>query len=205
MKLLLIGDVHGLVDKYNTLLKRHKPERSLQLGDFGFKQHHQWHRLNVNARKHKVLLGNHDDTNMLRSEHVTRDYGIDEPTDGYYMRGAYSIDRHRRTEGKDWWADEELSYSQCQQAIDLYAKHHPQYVLTHDCPEIARNNLFDIWQPTRTSQALQTMWEIHHPRLWVFGHHHRSVDVTIDGTRFVCLNELEAVWLDTDTLELTKP
>jgi len=36
----------------------------------------------------------------------------------------------------------------------------------------------------------------HRPKLWVFGHHHKSFDKVIDGTRFVCLAELEVMILD---------
>ena len=35
------------------------------------------------------------------------------------------------------------------------------------------------------------MFEKHQPKLWFFGHHHKSWTMMIDGTQFRCLNELE--------------
>jgi hypothetical protein len=36
------------------------------------------------------------------------------------------------------------------------------------------------------------MWETHQPELWIFGHRHVPFDQVANGTRFVCLAELEA-------------
>ena len=45
--------------------------------------------------------------------------------------------------------------------------------------------------PSRTRQAFDAMMSIHRPKLWIFGHWHRSRNEMIDGTRFICLAELE--------------
>lgn len=37
---------------------------------------------------------------------------------------------------------------------------------------------------------LQKMLEIHAPKVWVFGHYHKDWQSNIEGTKFVCLNEL---------------
>ena len=44
---------------------------------------------------------------------------------------------------------------------------------------------------SRTRQALDAMFDIHKPDLWLFGHWHDSQDRNVMGTRFICLNELE--------------
>lgn len=44
---------------------------------------------------------------------------------------------------------------------------------------------------TRTSQALQRMFEEHQPEYWLFGHYHMTRDFTIGRTKFTCLNELD--------------
>ena len=62
----------------------------------------------------------------------------------------------------------------------------------------ARFNRTKINDPSRTRQAFQAMFEAHQPDLWVFGHWHHSFDGVLDGTRFVCLNELEARTFDFD-------
>jgi hypothetical protein len=43
---------------------------------------------------------------------------------------------------------------------------------------------------TRTSQALQRMFEEWQPEYWLFGHYHRDMDFRIGRTQFSCLNEL---------------
>jgi hypothetical protein len=40
---------------------------------------------------------------------------------------------------------------------------------------------------------LEELFNIHKPELWVFGHYHVSRTVEEQGTRFVCLNELETL------------
>jgi len=40
---------------------------------------------------------------------------------------------------------------------------------------------------TLASNGLQIMFDMHRPKLWVFGHY------VIKGTRFVCLNELKTI------------
>lgn len=51
---------------------------------------------------------------------------------------------------------------------------------------------------TRTSQALQRMFEEHQPEYWMFGHYHLTRTFKIGGTEFTCLNEL-------DTKEVSLP
>jgi Icc-related predicted phosphoesterase len=70
-------------------------------------------------------------------------------------------------------------------------------MVTHECPESVAHQLFGVEGklkfdfPSRTRQAFQSMFEMHQPEVWVFGHWHESRDVVISGTRFVCLAELE--------------
>jgi hypothetical protein len=67
-------------------------------------------------------------------------------------------------------------------------------MVTHDCPESIARNLFlemKISFPSITRQALDGMLNIHRPNIWIFGHYHQSIDTVINGTRFICLNELE--------------
>jgi len=44
---------------------------------------------------------------------------------------------------------------------------------------------------TRTSQALQRMFEEHQPEYWLFGHYHASRRFFLGKTEFQCLNELD--------------
>lgn len=114
------------------------------------------------------------------------------------MGGGLSIDREMRREGADWWADEELSAPDLNILVGRYVGVRPKVVVTHDCPESVATRMCQAhrWRkldfPSRTRQALQSMFEAHQPDLWIFGHWHRSFDEVIEGVRFVCLAELEA-------------
>ena len=66
-------------------------------------------------------------------------------------------------------------------------------MITHDCPHEARKQLFGIDEKSITTNGLQAMFESHQPDLWVFGHHHKSKNELINGTRFICLTELETM------------
>lgn len=44
---------------------------------------------------------------------------------------------------------------------------------------------------TRTSQALQRMFEEWQPKYWLFGHYHLTSTFSIGSTEFQCLNELD--------------
>ena len=111
--------------------------------------------------------------------------------------GAYSIDRQWRTEGYDWWPDEQLSLPELNTLVDVYSTVRPRIMVTHDCPESLAPVMAAIgkfrydYVSNRTRQALQAMLEIHRPEIHIFGHWHFSLDKVIDGTRFVCLAELE--------------
>jgi len=113
-----------------------------------------------------------------------------------YVRGAFSIDRAHRTEGVDWWRDEELDLRQCHDLIDFVGVSKRgsgiRAVVSHDCPQSVNEHVFGHSEKSRTGQVLQRVLEICTPKLWVFGHHHRSVCETIGGTTFRCLDELEA-------------
>lgn len=193
-ELMLIGDVHGKLDEYWKLLQGFKGE-SIQVGDFGFKKHHQWHMENIDSEKHKVLFGNHDSTDFLTTTHSLGNWSYCEKRKLMTVRGAFSIDRINRTEGVDWWANEELNYMEFQEVLDAYIKYKPNVVISHDCPHSVRHSLFGITDKSITSNGLEGMFSYHQPKLWVFGHHHQSKDVNIKGTRFICLAELETLIL----------
>lgn len=200
--MLLIGDVHGLVNQYFKILQRCKG-KSLQVGDFGFKKHHDWllENKHINKDEHKILFGNHDYYPYLDKPYSIGDYAMHEGM--FCIRGAKSIDRHNRAEGLDWFPEEELNYRQFWELTDEYERLRPDIVVSHDCPKSVAQSLYGYYDTGRaadrsiTSDSMDAMFEIHRPKIWVFGHHHMSKDITIMDTRFVCLNELETVELKT--------
>lgn len=187
--MIIIGDVHGKINQYSDLLKYYKGESTIQVGDLGFKKHHEWHLKNLDSYKHKVNFGNHDDYTFLNEKHSLGNFSYKD--DIFSIRGAFSIDKVYRIESIDWWSNEELSYGEMQEAIDAFIKQRPSIVISHDCPHSVREYLFKITDKSITTNGLQTMFEIHQPNLWLFGHHHKSKEKVINGTKFICLAELQ--------------
>ena len=162
-RLLFIGDVHGKIKKYHDIIKS-TDCHTRQVGDFGFRKHHRWHIKNIDSSKHKILHGNHDDNKYVYAKHSLGDYHFDKNNNLFSVRGAMSIDRHLRIEGRDWWRNEELSYKQFGNAIDYFELCKPKITLSHDCPQSIREQLFNIKDKSITSNGLQAMFEIHQPK-----------------------------------------
>ena len=191
----IIGDVHGKVEQYKKIVCKanHEGHKTLQLGDFGFKEHWDWLprcKPRIEPQNHQIVMGNHDYTPYASvSPWSAGNFGYWEGI--FYVRGAHSIDRGHRLEGRDWFADEELTYIQGRDAMDQYMKLLPDVVVTHDCPQVIMQTLFGYSEKSNNRMLFEAMWEAHKPKLWLFGHHHQSKDINVLGTNFRCLNELE--------------
>jgi hypothetical protein len=218
--LRIIGDCHGKYDQYLHLAK--ESTYSLCVGDVGF-EYSYFERL-LDPEFGKFIGGNHDNyckqpcckdgcekcenrgfTFTKLSRHFLKDFGVWEVPDFgsiFYVRGAWSIDQDWRIRNVSWWEDEELTYQQCVNAIELYEKLKPEFVVTHTVPEsvipsVPFNKMFgDTIRGSRTEQMLENMYQIHQPLRWIFGHWH--VDwkkwfehpKTSKKTEFICLKEL---------------
>lgn len=202
MTITLIGDVHGKMEQYLEIASR--SEYTLQVGDLGFGGN--YIALNeLDSTKHRVLLGNHDDyLERHKYSHFLSDYGQSD-LNGikfFYMRGGYSIDWNRRVEGVSWWPEEELSTAKMYEAVELYSTLKPDVVISHECPA-SICDLVDgmktfsgrLITPSKTAQCLQAMLDVHRPKDWYFGHHHKSWGQYEFGTYFRCLAELEELTL----------
>lgn len=182
----IIGDVHQKIVDYFEIIQNE--DKTICVGDFGFSDEHNFHAKNISP-KHKINFGNHDNTEFLNFPHSCGNFGNHYGI--FTIRGAKSIDAHLRYAGVNFWHNEELSYTEGLSLIDQYTKELPNIVVSHDCPEIVRQSMFNIFDKTFTSVLLETLFEIHQPDLWIFGHHHQSKQVQINGTKFICLSELE--------------
>jgi hypothetical protein len=153
---------------------------------------------------HRFIRGNHDNPDACRRH--PRWIADGHVEDGMmFVGGTVSLDRAWRAEGFDWWPEEELDVAGLKRVIDLYAARKPRIMVTHDCPEeVASIVLTRIPRvrsdgpviPSRTRLAMQEMWAMHQPELWIFAHYHISFDNVLNGgreagTRFICLAELE--------------
>lgn len=194
-----IGDIHGKLRQYTALLD---VDESVQIGDFGWGWISETQTAQIDKRqatgKHRFIRGNHDDPSVCRDRPGwIGDGTFDAARSIMYVGGAWSIDVEYRTPGLNWWPDEELSLSDFSKITEDYARHKPRIMVTHDTPTSVAAALFFPFgtkkkqHPTRTAHALQHLFELHQPDLWLFGHWHESRKVLINGTEFRCLNELE--------------
>lgn len=204
MKITFIGDVHGQIDQLVSIVKicSVNNESCICVGDLGFEnavdriKHFLWMYFDM----FYSVAGNHDYYPIVKSYNpapylpnfnVFNCIGQCCTYQIFTVNGAESIDRHLRREGVDWFAEEELTYQEGLQAFDRYIEVKPEIVVSHDCPQKVMEKLFGYSEKSSTRQLLQAMFDEHKPELWIFGHHHKSIDVEIDGTRFICLAELE--------------
>ncbi len=218
-KTRFIGDTHGLKYELGLVLGNIPDDVTsvIQVGDMGvgFGQGDYWHESledMLQAVNGRFLRGNHDNPAQCKEMRTWIQDGRIE-NDVMFIGGAWSIDHQWRTMGVDLWEDEELSMHQFYGLISVYDKVRPRVMITHDCPLSVSNKLFiekgksfsKAQYRTRTGSALEEMFNIHKPELWLMGHWHCDTDEVIDGTRFICLNELSYVDVDMETLEVTWP
>ncbi len=194
----LLGDTHGNMTPIR--LGARLGLRMIHLGDLGFRA--SWLKASRIPNLH-VIAGNHDDIVAARETPIyLGDFGnLGEHLDGvegvFFLRGAQSIDRDLRVEGRDWWAEEELSDEELEGAIALYSRMRPRVVLSHESPSVVGHMLLGAdLIPSRTATALWRMLQLHEPERWYFGHHHVSWQRQVGNTSFRCLAIDEALDVD---------
>lgn len=208
-----IGDVHGKFRQYKRIIS--ECDRSIQVGDlgvgfFGLRGGEIKALANppfdaMSKGDHRFIRGNHDNPQSC----INHPYWIGDGesfTVGnsklYFLGGAGSIDRHYRTEGLDWWPDEELSRERLNIEVAEYIDLKPDVVVTHDCPDSIANEILMAFNESkfangsRTRQALDSMFYFHQPKYWIFGHWHKDMNFNSGGTNFICLGELSFLDLE---------
>lgn len=185
--MIIIGDVHGKYLKYYNIVRY--LDETIQIGDFGFGEAHEWHHQNLNPEQHKVLFGNHDDYKYLLAPHSLGNYGIYK--DFFFIRGADSIDKALRTAYKDWWPEEEMGWEDWNNCIKMFEEIKPSVVISHECPSSVKKNVHNILERSLTNRGLEECFERHQPDMWIYGHYHCSTTNVVERTTFICLNELE--------------
>lgn len=201
MSIIIVGDVHGYTKTYQKWLRQNldPSQRSIQIGDMGLG--FSGVGLDRLEENHKFFRGNHDNPEKCRAhKNYLGDYGYLPEDKLFWVAGAWSIDRAYRVAGVSWWEDEELSYQELDEAIQLYEGFKPRFVLSHEAPAKAANVLLasqlgpyfaakGACAQSRTAQALQIMLEAHQPEKWIFGHYHLDKEFYTPGfdTKFVCV------------------
>lgn len=195
--MLIIGDVHARFEDYKELIRGRSA--SFQLGDMGigFSTRSGKEPLsNVVIEEpgsHAFIRGNHDNPSACRDHpNYAGDFGV--IGDVFFIGGSFSIDHQFRTEGIDWWRDEELNYAKCHKALCLYIKTKPRVVLSHEAPLSIAAELLNKWpHVSRTGQLFQQMLEFHVPEKWYFAHYHTNWTFSKSGCDFYCINSLHAI------------
>lgn len=198
---VFLGDIHGNMEIYKNFLQNNENKKTVQVGDFGVGF---WDRnrfpidsnffVNI-PLNHRFIRGNHDNPYLCKKipNWIPDGTVIDNIM---YIGGAWSIDQSWRTMDIDWWPDEECSIQELNTYIDIYETTKPEIVVTHDCPNTIMHHLVPQVISTKTTSAFALMFRLYKPKIWIFGHHHKSFDMNIDGTRFICLNINQSIELD---------
>jgi len=216
-KITLISDVHSNWQKHLEICSQN--EYTVQMGDLGYA--YSYLQL-MDSDKHKFISGNHDahqDTidgsSCYSYPHCLGRFGYTalNNVNFFFVSGGFSLDKDQRIEFerktgiKTYFENEELSYMESMECLDLYSLIMPDLVLTHEGPRSIVDLMFDRTKlkyfgvnpetfTTSTSELLDQMLEIHVPKNWYFGHMHDSRSLSKDTCVFRCLAELE-------TLEIT--
>lgn len=205
-----VGDIHAKFRQYGNVV--HKVDHSIQVGDFGIGfdagRDAAATEFQTNNPNHRFIRGNHDNPAKCREmPNYIPDGQIED--DIMFVGGAWSIDHAYRTPGIDWWPDEEISHSELYALVLKYEQVKPRIMVTHDLPSTVAKELFfnpkgniDLKKqfPSRTGAALDAMFDVHKPDLWIFGHWHFDVDTVYKDTRFICLNALSYIDIDLNSV-----
>jgi predicted phosphodiesterase len=204
----VIGDVHGWFGKYEKIVK--EKEYTVQLGDFGFTK--EWTQLaysDIDPSKHFIIPGNHDCyDSCFNVPHCLGNFGSVKinHTSFFFIRGGYSIDGsirrlERKSKGKTWWHQEQLTYDEMKTCEASYQEWKPDLVITHTPPHFIIKEIgsprimnafgYDSDYMCNTSGFLDCLFKLHKPKTWIFAHMHQSYVEEIDGCLFIGLGELE--------------
>jgi Calcineurin-like phosphoesterase len=194
MKLRLFGDIHGNTDYWKKNLKSGIP--NIVLGDVGvgFNKN-----IDVNiptAQENAWFIrGNHDNPEKCQIYlNYLGDYGYHEGWNLFYIGGAWSIDQEHRIPFVSWWPNEELTFNQMEDCLELYKNIKPRYVISHECPSEVSKSLYGSRHiNTFTGTFLDILISTHEPEFWYFGHHHASFKGKVGNTLFQCIDVKEFI------------
>jgi predicted phosphodiesterase len=209
--MFFIGDIHGDFDRYYWLIDHSRRnaegfDQSIQIGDTGVFYPNDLESLR-NDWNHKFFRGNHDNPEIYHNHPCAMDdYGFHKGM--FWLGGGYSIDQNYRTPGLNWWPDEEISYLQILNAIEMYSNSKPNIMVSHECPTIIKSKVLTNKSKasvcSKTESALQSMYDIHSPDVWIFGHHHKRIETKISNTLFIGLGDsmskINDQWYEIDDL-----
>jgi predicted phosphodiesterase len=181
--MVILSDVHSDWDRVLQVCRLYPDQTVLQLGDLGIGFMPTEWVANNSPKNFRFFVGNHDNRTVANTlPACLGNFGELEKV--FFVSGAKSPDRFNRIESKDWWPDEELSYSQASACLDAWAKSDKDIIVTHDTTQSFAEKFLLIYDRTLTRSLLQSMVEVRKPKLIVFGHHHRDYNIRVDGIQY---------------------
>lgn len=168
----VFGDVHGKFDAFRAKLdSRPTDDIILQVGDFGIWPHMEDNLKKGFSRPVYFIDGNHEyfpwltDINEVTELYPNLFYvprGTVMELDGrtvLFLGGAESPDKEYRTEGRDWFREESISYEDTDRIprdvknVDLMITHTPPYITVH---QIFSGDTPPEWN--YSSVAVESVW-----------------------------------------------
>jgi len=214
-QVIVMGDIHGEWGRISEFVNKRHPKLILQCGDFGYfpRLDRQEQAKYASRYKHfkprspgpkmqdtplHFCPGNHEDFESLNTRETDelwpnvfyqpRGSVITLP-DGrtvLFMGGAKSIDKERRTQGLDWFPDEEISMKDVEVLPDKV-----DIVISHTCPKefplkmrTGYGDKLNDWSQRALSHVLQVC----RPSLWYFGHFHNYQTGYTMGCRWTMMD-----------------
>jgi hypothetical protein len=103
-----------------------------------------------------------------------------------FFGGASSIDKKHRTMGKSWWPQEEITYGQVSQALQVDRPIHA--VFSHEHPVSIPYNFPGMKDGfgLGDQQGLDALMSHFRPDFWFFGHYHDPDFGKVNNTTWVC-------------------
>jgi hypothetical protein len=195
MSTYVIGDTHGEFGALNAWINRTKPDLVLSCGDFGYwprwgepQRNKNWPKAKLEPKLQdgKLLFcdGNHEDHEELmlavaRGELEVLPKTFYQPRGSTYtlpdgrvvlfVGGALSPDASMRTQGRDWFQQEIITYSDMWALPDVDV----DIVISHTAPrEFDLDSLLSLKLKDPCRDALSIVLDKYKPSKWYFGHFH---------------------------------
>lgn len=195
--MVILSDVHCDWNRVEQVCRLYPNDTVLQLGDLGIGFLRTEFVLNNTPKNLRFFVGNHDNRTLASTMPACLgDFGSFENI--FFVSGANSIDRLQRLEGKDWWANEELSYGQASACLDAWEASDKDTIVSHDTTQSFVEKFCLIYDRCLTRTLLQNMIEIRKPKMVIFGHHHKRYEVDHDDIQYRGLAINATFVLDSD-------
>lgn len=206
---LFIGDIHSDFESFEFLCEFMLTEvtgiyKVVQIGDFGFwpnQKNWLWYPKSSLSVPVYFIDGNHEDHLVLQAKELYEPTKLTEKFDAYYIYrgyaegafvycgGATSHDRPLRTEGVDWFRQENISELDLTRAIDASRGLPIQVMVAHDTVKEAFRLIKEPqWVfADHNRELLEQLFYSVKPKLYVHGHYHFYRDYEYMDCRFLCL------------------